>query len=191
MGYTLQDSAYYLTPEQIRRLIECTPKFRDRIIIKLFAGSGIRREELVNLTIPDINFEEKYIRVVGKGNSIRQVPISNDLRNDLKVWIGKRARGFVFPARDKKSSPLIVRAINDLLKIAGNLAGIKNPNPKLKYINPHILRHSYARIARDRGMPLESLQKILGHSNFLTTINFYGTKSFRDISRDAEVMAYI
>jgi len=119
------------------------------------------------------------------------VPISADIRNDLAYWLRKRRAVFVFPSKLREGAGLKLSRINAICKKAGELAGIDNPNPKMKNINPHLFRHTYARIAKDRGMDFETLQNILGHASFLTTMNLYGTKSLDDIIEDARVMAYI
>ena len=191
MKYQIKDSSYTLKPEHVRTLISAPPKFRDRLIIKILAGAGIRREEVSLLQAAGIDWDRSLLRIVGKGSKLRMVPVSDDIRNDLALWLGKRRTGFVFPSRIRKGAGLKLSRINAICKKAGILAGIKNPNPKMKNINPHLFRHTYARIAKDRGMSFETLQNIMGHANFITTWNLYGTKSLDDIIRDARVMAFI
>lgn len=192
MEYQIKDSAYTLTPEQIRSLIDSLPKFRDRLIIKLFAYTALRREELGLLKLSDVDFEAQTILVTGKGKKIRQVPVSRAVMNDIRHWVGKRFMGFLFPSRYKSvDSPMRLCVYNNICRMAGKLAGIKNPNPRLNYINPHLFRHSYARIAKDRGMPYEALQNIMGHASFVTTMDMYGTMSLQDIKKNTECMAHI
>lgn len=143
------------------------------------------------MQVAGIDRSRQLLRIVGKGSKVRMVPVQADIINDLYLWLGKKRTGFVFPSRLRKGAGLKLSRINAICKKAGELAGIENPNPKMKNINPHIFRHSYARIAKDRGMDFETLQNILGHASFLTTMNLYGTKSLDDIIRDARVMAFI
>jgi integrase len=191
LDYQIKDSAYTLKPEQIRKLINASPHFRDRLIIKILAGTGIRREEVSLLQAAGIDWDRCLLKIIGKGQKIRMVPISEEIRNDLRLWLGKRRTGFVFPSRYLNGRGLKLARINKICEQAGNRAGIKNPNPKLKHINPHLFRHSYARIAKDRGMAFDTLQNIMGHANFITTWNLYGTKSLDDIIEDARIMAVI
>lgn len=192
MEYQIKDSAYYLKPEQIRTLIDSLPKFRDRLILKMFAYTAIRREELGLLKLSDIDFEAQTILVNGKGAKTRVVPISRGLVNDIKHWVDKRFMGYLFPSRYKSvDSPMRLCTYNRICMMAGKLAGIENPNPKLEYINPHIFRHSFARIAKDRGMSYECLQNILGHASFVTTMDLYGTMSIEDMKKDMTLMAHI
>lgn len=64
------------------------------------------------------------------------------------------------------------------------MAHLKNPIPELKNINPHILRHSCARILKDRGLSLEVIQKVLGHLSYRTTMDLYGTKSIGEMDKE-------
>lgn len=192
MEYQIKDSAYTLTPEQIRRLIDSLPKFRDRLIIKLFAYTAIRREELGLLKLSDVDFESQTVKVTGKGRKIRLVPVSRALLNDIREWQGKKNMGLLFPSRYKSGdSPMKLSTLNHICMMAGRYAGIKNPNPRMEHINPHLFRHSYARIAKDRGMPYEALQNIMGHASFVTTMDMYGTMSLQDIKKNTECMAHI
>lgn len=100
--------------------------------------------------------------------------------------MGDRKVGFVFPSVSKLNTlgHISVRQINRVLGEAGNRAGLKNPIPELKNINPHLLRHSIARILKDAGMSVEAIQKILRHSSYKTTMDMYGTKSIDDIQTE-------
>lgn len=191
MEYQLRNSAYTLTEKQISSLIDNTRLFRDRLILKVLAGTGIRREELVNMHVSDINWKERLLRIEGKGDKVRIVPFSMAVANDLREWLGGRRTGFVFPARLRRNAGLIVQRINVICADAGVRAGIKNPNPRRRHVNPHIFRHSYARIMKDRGMSYETLQNILGHASFIYTLDFYGTKSLDDIKKDFAQAVFI
>ena len=155
-------------------------------MFELLYSTGIRVGELLGLKVADIDFKNKTIRVVGKGNKLAVLPMLNDLLDDLKYYLNNRKEGYVFPSSHKKSSPISPNHINRIVAKAGRKAKLKNPNPKLKTINPHILRHSCARILKDNGAPLETIQAIMRHAKFETTMNIYGTKSADNIQEDYE-----
>ena len=71
--------------------------------------------------------------------------------------------------------------INRIVAKAGKRAQLHNPHPDLKNINPHMLRHSCARILKDKGLSLEVVQKVLGHLSYKTTMDLYGTKSISEM----------
>lgn len=176
---------FYLSPSEIRRLIFACDDFRDRCIIKLFAYSGIRREELQQLDVQDIDFERRriYIRS-GKGGKSRTIPASESVLADLKHLIHNRKKGPLFLSQ--KGGRLSLRQINRIVAKAGKAAGLRHPNPEKKAINPHLLRHSFGRNALKQGMPMEQVQQILGHSSIKTTIDIYGVPSLDDIQEQFE-----
>lgn len=94
----MQASAYHLKPADIRKLIIAASNFRDRCIIKTLYWLGLRRQELVNLDVRDIDFGRKRITVrQGKGGKTRIVPmIDDEYIGDLKHLIGTRKEGPVF-----------------------------------------------------------------------------------------------
>lgn len=121
----------FLTDKELSALIRVPTNLRDRCVIKLFAETNIGRSELCNLSIPDIDFEQKKIEI--SGPKARTINCSNDLTNDLKAHIGTRTKGPLFMSnRDKQIS---LRQINYILQEVGERAGIKSPNPKHKHIN--------------------------------------------------------
>ncbi len=154
-------SQFHLTPEQIKLLIKHAEKLRDKIIIKLLAYCGLRRFELAKIKIEDINLETNKIRIFGKKNIERLATIFSDqLIEDLKVYIrhvlNNPKQGYLFPAVSSlnKEGHISNTEINRIVANAGHRAHLKNPIPELKNINPHILRHSCARILKDKGLSL-------------------------------------
>jgi integrase/recombinase XerD len=98
MKQQMQASAYHLKPPEIRKLIIAAPNFRDRCVIKTLYWLGLRRQELVNLDVRDIDFGRKRATVrKGKGGKTRIVPmIDDEYIGDLKHLIGHRMEGPVF-----------------------------------------------------------------------------------------------
>lgn len=185
-GYTR--SQFHLTPDQIKLLIKSAEKLRDKLIIKILAYCGLRRFELAKIKIEDINFETAKINILGKQNIQRLATIFSDqLLEDLKIYIhyvlNNQKKGHLFPAVSSlnKKPHISPTEINRIVAKAGKRAQINNPNPDLKNINPHILRHSCARILKDKGMSLEVVQKVLGHLSQKTTTDLYGTKSITEM----------
>ena len=110
--------------------------------------------------------------------------INNELLDDLKYLIYGTSEGFVFTKSNGK--PLTVRMINYITDKAGEQAGISNPNPRLKHINPHIFRRSIVRHLKNKGFSAEWIQNFLGHAPYKITIDMYGTLSFDEMQREVE-----
>ena len=181
-------SQFHLTEDQIRQLVKHTDKLRDKVIIKLLAYCGLRRFEVAKIKIEDIDFETKKIQIKGKKVIHRLATIFSDqLLEDLKIYTqyvlqGKKS-GYLFPSVSSLNGEGFIAPtqINRIVAKAGKRAQLHNPIPELKNINPHILRHSCARILKDRGLSLEVVQRVLGHLSFKTTMDLYGTKSIGEM----------
>lgn len=184
-------SQFHLTEEQIKQIVKVTDSLRNKIIIKLLAYCGLRRFELAKIKIEDIDFAQAKIQILGKKNIDRLATIFSDqLLEDLKLYhryvLDNKPKGYFFPAVSSlnREGHISSVEINRIVAKAGERAGIKNPNPDLKHINPHLFRHSCARILKDRGLTLEVIQKVLGHLDFGTTMNLYGTKSIGEMDKE-------
>lgn len=184
-------SQFHLTEEQIRLLVRHADKLRDKVIIKMLAYCGLRRFELAKIRIEDINFETRKIQIRGKKDIDRLATIFSDqLLEDMKVYmqyvLENPKKGYLFPAVSSLNvqEHITPTQINRIVAQAGQKAHINNPIPELKNINPHILRHSCARILKDRGLSLEVIQKVLGHLSYKTTMDLYGTKSIFDMDKE-------
>ncbi len=181
-------SQFHLTSEQIKFLIKHTDKLRDKIIIKMLAYCGLRRFELAKIKIEDVNLETNKITILGKKNIERLATIFSDqLAEDIKIYstyvLNNQKQGYFFPAVSSlnKKGHISPTEINRIVAKAGERAQINNPVPELKNINPHILRHSCARMLKDKGLSLEVVQKVLGHLSYKTTMDLYGTKSISEM----------
>ncbi|HLC88770.1 MAG TPA: tyrosine-type recombinase/integrase [Candidatus Nanoarchaeia archaeon] len=184
-------SQFHLTEQQIKILIKHAEKLRDKVVIKLLAYCGLRRFELAKIKIEDINFETRKIGILGKKNIDRLATIFSDqLLEDLKIYmqyvLGSPKQGYLFPAISSlnENGHITPTQINRIVAKAGKRAQLNNPIPELKNINPHILRHSCARILKDRGLSLEVVQKVLGHLSYKTTMDLYGTKSISEMDTE-------
>lgn len=162
----------FLTKEEVFNLLEVikpeTPlKIRDKALLEFAYATGARVSEIINLKIKDILFDEGFVRIVGKGNKERIVPLTKLSLDYLKLYLlkarqklKKSENGYVF--LNKNGSPLSRVGFWKILKNYGRIAGIKK-------IYPHILRHSFATHMLEGGCDLRTLQIILGHASLTTT----------------------
>ena len=167
LSRTLPDT---LTTEEIDRIINSidpstTKGLRDRAILELLYSCGLRVSELCNLKLSDMNFGEGYIRVIGKGDKQRLVPISNIARERICIYKEQRKApdGEDTLFINNRGSQLTRVMIFTLLKQAAQRAGIN------KKISPHTFRHSFATHLLAGGANIRQVQELLGHENTLTT----------------------
>jgi site-specific recombinase XerD len=168
--------------------MDYAPLVRDRAIISLMAYCGLRREECASIRLEAFNWEDNVIIVVGKGNVRRQIPLPNHVAQTVRWYIktlpGKQKRGkWLFPSKNNKTGHLCTTQINRLLRKTGEMAKVKNPNPKLKGINPHCLRHTYARILKKKGLEINMIAQVMGHKDLRVTQEHYGLPSVFETKR--------
>lgn len=177
-----KDSEYFLPDEEIEKLLSASKNLRDRCLIGLMAFGGLRRDEARSLQIEDIDFERGWLNLKEtKFHKTRTVPIVKRLQDDLRLLIGNRETGIIFISN--KGGRLSLKQVNNIIAAAGERANLTNPNPRLKTINCHILRHSFARRFLRSGGRIDVLQRLLGHSTISTTVNVYGSPSLDDIQK--------
>lgn len=160
---------------------------RNRAIIEILYGSGLRVSELVNLKLSDMYINEGYMRILGKGNKQRLVPISAVAKEWIGYWLIARNELDVKPeAKDiaflNRYGRQLTRAmIFTIIKTLAREAGIQ------KTISPHTLRHSFATHLLQNGADLRIIQQLLGHESISTT-EIYTHVDIKDL-REA-VMKY-
>lgn len=140
---------------------------RDKLIVSLFYGTGIRLSELVGLKDSDIFQHETLIRVLGKNNKERIVPYPKSLNNLIGDYLNMRKAEFgdqtpcLFVTAKGKPAyhKLVYRVVNNHLSLV----------TPLEKKSPHILRHSYATHLLNRGADLNAVKELLGHSNLAAT----------------------
>lgn len=167
----LKDSLHlpsFLTVEEIFGLLDQNfENIRDRCLLELAYGAGLRVSELVGLNLGDINFTGGFIRVRGKGRKMRVVPLGRVAEMCLRDYIKLRKDENV-----DENSPLFVnkggkrlsdRYVRMIVSKARERAGLK------KNITPHTLRHTYATHLLEGGADIRSIQELLGHSKLSTT----------------------
>ena len=160
-----------LSTEEIDRLIgsidDSTAKgLRDRAILEVLYSCGLRVSELCDLKFGDLFFAEGYIRVIGKGNKQRLVPVSSIARSRIQLYMDVRQKEklkeevLFLNNRGKKLTRVMIFTI---IKQAAQRAGID------KKISPHTFRHSFATHLLEGGANIRQVQELLGHENILTT----------------------
>jgi len=145
---------------------------RDKAILELFYSSGLRLSELVNLDIDDYQPGNKSVKVLGKGNKERLIPVGKQATNALTLWLNARplllktsTEGMLENALflNKKGSRLKQRSVQQRIKQWGEKQGTDRP------VHPHMLRHSFASHILESSGDLRSVQELLGHSDISTT----------------------
>ena len=141
---------------------------RDKLIIELFYSTGIRRIELVNLKLINLDFQNNTLKVLGKRNKERLVPLLNSVIKTLHIYLEKRNELKTVVDKDnlfltkngvKIYETLVYRIINDYFSEASS---------KVKK-SPHILRHSFATHLLSQGADLNAVKELLGHSSLAAT----------------------
>ncbi|MFT0714568.1 site-specific tyrosine recombinase XerD [Flagellimonas lutimaris] len=143
---------------------------RNRAILETLYGCGLRVSELINLKLSDLYFDEDFIKVTGKGNKQRFVPISdinqkyiNIYRKEVRVHLAikKEHEDFVF--LNRRGKQLTRAMIFTIIKRLAEEIGLK------KNISPHTFRHSFATHLLENGADLRAIQQMLGHESITTT----------------------
>lgn len=184
-GRVRQELPVYLSQQETRRLKEVARSgsrryeadqrlnLRDFAIVSLFLGTGMRVSELISLTFESFDDDGAAIRVVGKGNKIRVIPLSSEVQRVLASYLAERARWErVHPDHrsalflNRQGRPLTRKGVYDVVRRFCDRAGIY---PQGKHVSPHKLRHTAATNWYRRGLDLYMLQQVLGHANPQTT----------------------
>ncbi|MEE0865933.1 MAG: site-specific tyrosine recombinase/integron integrase [Clostridia bacterium] len=151
--------------EVLEKLRNNCSNIRNLAIIDLLASSGVRISELVNLNIEDINFEEKSCVVFGKGKKMREVYFDGKTKLHLQEYLNSRrdSNNALFVSLYKPYEKLKSRGIELMLQRLGEKNGISK-------VHPHKFRRTLATRAIDKGMPIEQVQHLLGHTKIETTL---------------------
>ena len=160
-----------LSVDQVTRLVEIDTldplSYRDKAIMELFYSSGLRLAELCGLDLNDLNLPDKILRVTGKGNKQRDLPIGRHADAAIRAWLLQRN---TLPISDyqavfisKLGRRISARSVQQRLKHWAIRQGIEIS------VSPHMLRHSFASHLLESSGELRSVQELLGHSNISTT----------------------
>lgn len=160
-----------LSVDQLQRLFRDVGKnplmLRDMAMMELLYSSGLRLSELVGLDIDDINFDEHIVRVTGKGNKMRDIPIGRFAYGALHVWIKERGQLKIQDPSalflSQQGRRLSARSVQLRMNKLARQQGLDG------HIHPHMLRHSFASHLLESSGDLRAVQELLGHASISTT----------------------
>lgn len=160
-----------LDVDQVDQLLSCTAtnplEVRDHSMMELMYSSGLRLSELVNLDLLDLDLRASQVKVVGKGNKMRYVPIGQQARVALIAWLRVR-EGMVSADEhavftNNRGSRLSQRSVQKRMRELAQRSQLG------VHVHPHMLRHSFASHLLESSGDLRSVQELLGHANISTT----------------------
>ncbi|MCU1449490.1 MAG: Tyrosine recombinase XerC [Acidimicrobiales bacterium] len=148
---------------------------RDRAILEVLYGTGLRISELVGLSLTDVSLDEGLLRAFGKGAKERVVPLGRMARQALTSWLSSSGRGALAPerwARRGDAEAVFLNARGGRLSRQGAWGIVRRYGDKVGLgprLTPHVLRHSCATHMLDRGADIRAVQELLGHASISTT----------------------
>lgn len=165
----------YLSKDEMHKLLQLPDPSgmegrRDLLILKMFYSTGLRVSEVAQLKMQNINFGEGTLRILGKRNKTRVIPLGRNLIHDLKIYVSQRKSLerkdmeytdylFVKPNREPFTRQQIASIVNSYIKRVTDK----------KKAHPHALRHTFATHLLDEGADLMAVKELLGHSSLSTT----------------------
>jgi integrase/recombinase XerD len=167
----LPETLNELQVEQLLENIEAKPPhgLRDRAMMELLYASGLRISELANARLENFNSEERVVRVTGKGNKTRLVPVGRKACEAVAAYLSAERPKFVKPRSgseiflSERGTKLTTARIWQIVKKHAQRAGVE------KNVYPHLLRHSFATHLLGNGADLRIIQEMLGHADISTT----------------------
>ena len=164
---TLTQIKEAFSDEEIEKMREGCKNIRELAIIELLCSTGIRVGELINLNIKDMNFMERSCIVLGKGNKQREVYFDVKTKLHLEEYLKTRNDNneALFVSKNKPHQRLTSATIELFIRELGRSLNIEKAYP-------HKFRRTCATIAIDKGMPIEQVQKLLGHIKIETTMHY-------------------
>jgi integrase/recombinase XerD len=166
----------FLTPGEFKALLNAVKNDRDRCILLLLAGAGLRVGEMTQIQAEDIDFQKGYLHIQAansKSKKPRTVVLLPLVIDALKKQLHGRTKGWLFPSY--REGHISSRQVQNILDGIASRAGLQEVKRKDKAgkdrhrIHPHLLRHSFAIWSLDDGVPVGDLQDQLGHVSLATT----------------------
>lgn len=156
-----------LSDEDLEKLRESTMSHRDRAIIEFLASTGVRVGEIVNLNIEQIKFDDRSAIVLGKGSTEREVYFDARTKIHLQRYLSTRTdtSKALFVSNKIPNNRLTIGTIESIVKKLGEKVSVH-------HVHPHKFRRTLATRAIDKGMPVEQVQKLLGHVRIDTTMHY-------------------
>jgi len=171
-----------LTPEDVEKLLSFEPKtladIRDKAFLELLYSSGLRVSEAVNVNIASFESDFSFVKVLGKGQKERMLPVGKFAKNAITTWIEKRSE--ITSTSDalflnKYGNRISIRAMQERLYKISISQGMSP-------VSPHMLRHSFATHILESSGDLRSIQEMLGHSS-LSTTQIYTKLNFQQLAK--------
>lgn len=158
---------------------ESFEQVRDRLIIELFYSTGIRRAELINLSLVDVNLDKSTIKVLGKRNKERYIPLIKTVCNNICRYLEYRSKIdtnsptlFITQKGSKMYPKLVYRIVNTYFD------GVSSKVKK----SPHVLRHSFATHLLNEGADMNAVKELLGHASLAAT-QIYTHSSLKELKK--------
>jgi integrase/recombinase XerD len=169
-----------LSEDEVARLLtavtgEDAVARRDRAILELLYGTGMRISELVGLSLGDLSLDQGLVRAFGKGSKERVVPVGRWAREALEAWLMPSGRGSLAPerwARRDDAEAVFLNQRGGRLSRQGAWAIVRAYGDRVglgERLTPHVLRHSCATHMLDHGADIRVVQELLGHASIATT----------------------
>jgi tyrosine recombinase XerD len=184
-----------LTEDQVGGLIDSVTgddarALRDRALLELLYGTGLRISEAVGLSLGDLTLDEGVLRAFGKGSKERVVPVGRMARAAMEVWLGPGGRAALAPARWARrgdAEAVFLNSRGGRLSRQGGWGIVRRYGDRIGLgdrLTPHVLRHSCATHMLDHGADLRVVQELLGHASIATT------QVYTKVSTERLVAAY-
>jgi integrase/recombinase XerD len=166
----------FLTPDEFTRLLKAAKDDREKCILLLLAGAGLRVGEMVAVKADDFDFRKAYLHIRSanaKLKKARTVVLLPPVIDSLQKYLAGRSEDWLFPGYGGKHiSARQVQKIIDRVADRSGLQKVEHPGrvgPGRYRIHPHLLRHSFAMWSLDNGVPIYDLQRQLGHASLAAT----------------------
>ena len=159
---TAKNLPEYLTPAEIYHVLSIANTPYNGLLVEFLIFTGLRISEARNLLIGHLDIPGNQLKVVaGKGQKDRYVPLTSNLGHKIRLWLGNRSVGYVFGRQNGRRYS--VRSMQRRVSGVLDMAGLD------KKLHTHSLRHTFACLCMARGIPIERIQLMMGHSSVKTT----------------------
>lgn len=172
-----------LTSREVEKMrIACGENVRDNVVLELFLATGCRVSEVVDMRLEDMDLREETAKIRGKGDKERVVFLGARAIEFLERYLGNRKEGPVILSCRAPHQGLRKNALENIVRGIAQRAGLE------RRVYPHLLRHTFATRALNKGMPLAGLCDLMGHASVETTM-IYAKSSRRKLKYDYEMYA--
>ena len=164
-----KDLLPYLEEEEVLKMIHAAKKLEEKLIVAMLVSLGVRRSELINIKLEDVN--ENCINILGKGSKERQVYLPDDVFEMLKEYLNTRKNSnFPYLFRSKMGKSYSPESIRLKVKRIARMAGIDEN--RIHDISPHSFRRTFATNMVENGVDIRVIQGAMGHSSINTTMRY-------------------